>query len=103
MKHKHEVANYLSAQGYSAEGIVTRLRPVKPMNSVSTPSRGKKFFSFLKNPYCLGSYLSYYGMATGGFFTEGKEEEARSRPLTCILWLREVPRDVFMFHMAQAR
>jgi hypothetical protein len=63
MKHKRDAANYLSAKGYSAEGIATRLRPAKPMNSVSIPSRGKNFFS--KSPYRLWGYPSYYAMATG--------------------------------------
>ena len=76
--HKLDAANYLSAQGYRVEDIATRLWPAKPMNSVSIPSRGKKFFSFLKSPYRLWGYPSYYAMATGGFFAEGKEAGARS-------------------------
>jgi len=67
MKHKRNAANYLSAQGYSAEGIATRLRPAKPINFVWILSRGKKCFFFLKGPYCLWGYPSYYAMATGEF------------------------------------
>jgi hypothetical protein len=78
MKHKRDASNYLSAQGYSAEDIATRLRPAKPINPVSIPSRGKKFFSFSKSPYRLWGYPSYHPVATGGFFAEGKEAGARS-------------------------
>jgi len=78
VKHKLHAAYYLSAQGYSAEGMATSLRPAKPMNSVSIPSRGKKFRSVLKSPYRLWGYPSYYSLATGGFFAEDKEAGTRS-------------------------
>jgi hypothetical protein len=58
--------------------MATRLRPAKPITFISIPSRGKKFFSFLKIPYFLWGYPSYYAMATGEFFAEDKETGAQS-------------------------
>ena len=72
MKYKgDDGANYLIAQGYSAVGIVTRLRTAKTMYPVSIPSRGKNFSSFLKSPYRQWCYPSYSTVVTGEYSAEG--------------------------------